>query len=72
MLRYKVIYVVATEDKVVLDFIITNINPSYLELIPLLDRIKDRIPEEKLLKIVSDEDYAIIGAVSIRSVCFTN
>jgi RNase P subunit RPR2 len=64
MLRYKVIYVVATEDKVVLDFTITNINPSYLELIPLLDRIKDRILEEKILKIVSDEEYAIIGAVS--------
>ena len=63
-LRYKSIYVVATEDKVVLDFIITNINPSYLELIPLLDQIKDRIPEEKILKIVSDEEYAIIGAVS--------
>ena len=63
-LRYKSIYVVATEDKVVLDFIITNIGPSYLELIPLLERIKDRIPEEKILKIVSDEEYAIIGAVS--------
>jgi len=63
-LRYKSIYVVATEDKVVLDFEITNINPSYLELIPLLDRIKDRIPEEKILKIVSDEETAIINAVS--------
>ena len=27
-LRYKSIYVVATEDKVVLDFMITNINPN--------------------------------------------
>ena len=63
-LRYKSIYVVATEDKVVLDFEITNINPSYLELIPLLDRIKSRIPEGEILKIVSDEEKAIINAVS--------
>jgi hypothetical protein len=62
-LRNKVIYVVATEDKVVLDFQITNYSPSYLELVPLLNRIKDRIPEKDLLKIVSDEDTAIIGAV---------
>jgi len=62
-LRYKVIYAVATEDKVVLDFQITNIMPSYLELIPLMKRIKNRIPEEQLLKIVSDEDNAIIEAV---------
>jgi len=63
-LRYKSIYVVATEDKVVLDFIITNTMPSYLELIPLLDRIKDRIPEKEILKIVSDEETVIINAVS--------
>ena len=63
-LRYKSIYVVATEDKVVLDFIITDTMPSYLELIPLLNRIKDRIPEEEILKIVSDEENAIIKAVS--------
>lgn len=63
-LRYKSIYVVATEDKVVLDFIITNTMPNYLELIPLLDQIKDRIPEKEILKIVSDEESAIINAVS--------
>lgn len=62
-LRYQVIYVVATEEKVVLDFEITNIMPSYLELVPLMNRIKNRIPEEQLLKIVSDEDNAIIDAV---------
>lgn len=62
-LRYQVIYVVATEEKVVLDFQITNIMPSYLELVPLMNRIKNRIPEEQLLKIVSDEDNAIIDAV---------
>lgn len=43
-LRYQVIYVVATEEKVVLDFEITNIMPSYLELVPLMNRIKNRIP----------------------------
>jgi len=63
-LRYKVIYVVATEDKVVLDFQITNTMPSYLELVPLLNRIKSRIPEGEISKIVSDEDSAIIGAVA--------
>lgn len=62
-LRYKVIYVVATEEKVILDFEITNIMPSYLELVPLLNRIKNRIPQEQLLRIVSDEDNAIIDAV---------
>jgi hypothetical protein len=62
-LRYQVIYVVATEEKVVLDFEITNIMPSYLELVPLMNRIKNRIPEEQLIKIVSDEDNAIIDAV---------
>ncbi len=62
-LRYQVIYVVATEEKVVLDFEITNIMPSYLELVPLMNRIKNRIPEEQLMKIVSDEDNAIIDAV---------
>ena len=62
-IRNKVIYVVATEDYVVLDFQITNNMPSYLELVPLLKRIKNRIPEEEILKFVSDEDKAIIGSV---------
>ncbi len=62
-LRYQVIYVVATEEKVILDFEITNRMPSYLELVPLMNRIKNRIPEEQLLRIVSDEDNAIIDAV---------
>jgi len=62
--RYKVIYVVATEDKVVLDFQITNRMPSFIELLPLMNRIKNRLPEEDILKIVSDEDNAIIGAVA--------
>jgi len=38
--------------------------PSYLKLIPLLNRIKDRLPEKEILKIVSDEENAIINAVS--------
>ena len=63
-LRYKNIYVIATEDKVVLDFIITNVRPSYLELAPLFQRIKKRIGEDAILKVVSDEDTAIIDAVS--------
>jgi len=33
-IRNKIIYVVATEDYVVLDFQITNNNPSYIELLP--------------------------------------
>jgi hypothetical protein len=37
--------------------------PSYLEVVPLMNRIKNRIPEEQLLKIVSDEDNAIIDSV---------
>lgn len=62
-IQNKIIYVVATEDYVVLDFQITNYMPSYLELVPLLKRIKNRIPEEQILKFVSDEDKAIIGSV---------
>ena len=34
-------------------------------MIPLLKRIKDRIPETQLIKIVSDEDDAIIDAVRV-------
>jgi hypothetical protein len=64
-MRYKVIYVVATKDKVVLDFEITNNMPNHVELIPLLKRIKERIPEAQINKIVSDEDRAIIGAVKV-------
>ena len=37
--RYKVIYVVATQDKVILDFQITNRMPSFIELVPLMNRI---------------------------------
>jgi hypothetical protein len=63
LIRNKVIYVVATYEKVVLDFEIINRMPSHLELIPLMNRIKNRIPEAQLKKMVSDEDNAIIGAV---------
>jgi len=61
--RYKVIYVVATKEKVVVDFEITNNMIGSAELIPLLNRIKNRIPEAQIKQIVSDEEYAIIGAV---------
>jgi hypothetical protein len=62
-MRYKVIYTVATKDKVIVDFQITNIMPSYLEIVPLMVRIKRR-SGGMVKKIVSDEDNAIIGAVS--------
>ncbi len=62
-LRYKVIYVIATDDKVILDFVITDIQPSFLSLIPLFSRVKNRLGEENIKRIVSDEDSAIIDAV---------
>lgn len=62
-MRYKIIYVVATKDKVVLDFEIVDNMPGHAKLIPLLNRIKARIPEAQLKKMVSDDDDAIIGAV---------
>jgi hypothetical protein len=64
-MRYKIIYVIATKDKVILDFEIVDNMPSHVKLIPLLNRIKGRIPEAQLKKIVSDDDDAIIGAVKI-------
>jgi hypothetical protein len=62
-LRNKVIWVTATEDKVILDFEITDREPSYIQLIPLLSRIKDRLGEEEIEKVVSDEDWALIDSV---------
>lgn len=62
-LRYKIIYVIATEDKVVVDFQITNYQPSHLELIPLFKRVKNRLSEEKIKKIVSDEESAISNVI---------
>jgi hypothetical protein len=63
-LRYKVIYVIATNDKVILDFEITDIQPSYISIIPLFSRVKIRLGEDNIKKVVSDEDSAIIGAVN--------
>ena len=40
--------VVATEDKVVVDFEITDREPSYVQLIPLLSRIKKRLREDEI------------------------
>lgn len=62
-MRNKVIWVIATEDKVILDFEITEREPNYIQLIPLLSRIKNRLGEEKIEKVVSDEDFAIIDSV---------
>jgi len=63
-LRYKVIYVIATDNKVILDFVITDIKPSSLLLIPLFSRVRNRLGEEYIKRVVSDEDSAIIDAVS--------
>lgn len=63
-LRYKVVYMVATEDKVILDFQITNQQPSPLELVPLFSRLRKRFHDQKVELIVSDEDWAIINAAS--------
>ena len=62
-MRYKSVYVIATKEKVILDFEITDRLPTIEALIPLFIRIKNRFPEGKIQKIVSDEDKAIIGAV---------
>ena len=62
-MRYQSVYVIATKEKVILDFEVTDRIPTIKVLIPLLMRIKNRFPEGKIQKIVSDEDKAIIGAV---------
>ena len=62
-MRYKSVYVIATKEKVILDFEITDRLPTIEALLPLFIRIKNRLPENKIQKIVSDEDKAIIGAV---------
>ena len=62
-MRYQSVYVIATKEKVILDFEITDRLPTIEALIPLLIRIKNRFPKGKIQKIVSDEDKAIIGAV---------
>jgi hypothetical protein len=40
--------VVATEDEVILDFEITDREPNYVQLIPLLSRIKKRLGEDEI------------------------
>jgi transposase-like protein len=62
-MRYQSVYVIATKEKVILDFEVTDRLPKAEALIPLFLRIKNRFPEGKIQKIVSDEDKAIIGAV---------
>jgi hypothetical protein len=62
-MRYQSVYVIATKEKVILDFEVTDRLPTIDALIPFLIRIKNRFAEGKIQKIVSDEDKAIIGAV---------
>jgi hypothetical protein len=62
-MRYQSVYVIATKEKVILDLEVTDRLPTIEALIPLLMRIKNRFPEGKIQKIVSDEDKAIIGTV---------
>jgi len=62
-MRHQSVYVIATKEKVVLDFEVTDRLPTIEALIPLFRRIKNRFHEGKIQKIVSDEDKAIIGAV---------
>jgi hypothetical protein len=62
-LRNKVIWVCSTEEKVILDFELTGLEPSFFQLIPLLSRIKERLGEGEIKKVVSDEDWAILGSV---------
>jgi hypothetical protein len=62
-IRYKSVYVVATKEKVILDFEITKNLPKSEDLLPLLLRIKNRFPESTIQKIVSDEDKAITKAI---------
>jgi hypothetical protein len=62
-MRYRSVYVIATKEKVILDFEVTDRLPTIEALMPLFMRIKNRFPEGKIQKIVSDEDKAIIGAV---------
>ena len=62
-LRHTSVCVVATKEKVILDFEITDSLPDTKALIPLMERIKNRFTEGKIKRIVSDEDNAIIEAV---------
>ena len=62
-MRKKRIYVVSTEDSVILDFQITNNMPSCTELLSLFKRVKNQILKKDILKIVSDKDSAIVGSV---------
>jgi hypothetical protein len=62
-MRYQSVYFIATKEKVILDFEVTDRLPTIEALMPLFIRIKNRFLEGKIKKIVSDEDKAIIGAV---------
>ena len=62
-LRNKVIWVCSTQDKVILNFELTDLEPSFIQLIPLLSRIKERLGEGEIKKVVSAKDWVIIGSV---------
>ena len=63
-MRYKSVYVIATKEKVILDFEVTDKLPTIAALIPHFIRIKKiDFQNTKYKKIVSNEDKAIIGAV---------
>ncbi|MHB8102021.1 MAG: hypothetical protein ACYDEF_07565 [Methanosarcina sp.] len=47
-LRYKSVCVVATKEKVILDFEITDSLPDARALVRLMERIKNRFPEGKI------------------------
>ena len=49
-MRYKSVYVIATKEKVILDFEVTDRLPTTAALIPLFIRIKNRFPEHKIQK----------------------
>ena len=46
-IRYQSIYTIATKEKAILDFEITDRLPTIATLIPLFIRITNRFPEDK-------------------------
>ena len=52
----------ATKEKVVLDYEITDINPPNFVLSPLFHRLKERFGADGLKHLVTDEESAIFEA----------
>lgn len=61
--RYVALYVVSTEEKVIVDFEITPSRPKADDLKPLLKRLKKRFKTNPITRMVSDEERAIIDAI---------